>query len=261
MRRTLAGAMVCCALVGSGEERWRGLVVAPEFRWRPPTTGRTTAIRGRWKRRSSAHLGDLYGPYTCTSFGSTRDTEIEHMVALSEAHDSGLCAADPDTRRRFARELRNLTVAAPSVNRSKGARDASEWLPDSNRCLVRGTRGRRPSCLWLTIDRREADALEAVLSRCPAGDVREPFCPAARSIPPFGVADPGADARGWRGRRPAAGRDGFRRRVRVAAPRLLLPLPGERPPSPPCANDAGHGISGDDPHVAQIDHAPAPCAA
>lgn len=34
----------------------------------------------------------------------------------------------------------------------------------------------------LTIDRGEADALEAVLSRCPAGDVREPFCPAARSV-------------------------------------------------------------------------------
>ena len=181
MRRAFAGAMVCCALAGSGEERWRGLVVAPEFRCAPydrsdyryPRTVEEAIVRA---------LGDLYGPYTCTSFGSTRDTEIEHMVALSEAHDSGLCAADPDTRRRFARELGNLTVAAPSVNRSKGARDASEWLPDSNRCWFAGRVVDVRLAYGLTIDRREADALEAVLSRCPAGDVREPFCPAARSI-------------------------------------------------------------------------------
>lgn len=181
MWRALAGAMVCCALVGSGEERWRGLVVAPEFRCAPydrsdyryPRTVEEMVVR---------ELGDLFGPYTCTSFGSTRDTEIEHMVALSEAHDSGLCAADPDTRRRFARELRNLTVAAPSVNRSKGARDASEWLPDSNRCWFAGRVVDVRLAYGLTIDRGEADALESVLSRCPAGAVREPFCPAARSV-------------------------------------------------------------------------------
>lgn len=178
--------MVCCALAGSGEERWRGLVVAPEFRCAPydrsdyryPRSVEEAVVR---------ELGDLYGPYTCTSFGSTRDTEIEHMVALSEAHDSGLCAADPDTRRRFARELRNLTVAAPSVNRSKGARDASDWLPDSNRCWFAGRVVDVRLAYGLTIDRREADALDAVLSTCPAGDVREPFCPAARSILRFVV--------------------------------------------------------------------------
>ncbi|MYE12190.1 MAG: hypothetical protein F4X99_11160 [Gammaproteobacteria bacterium] len=181
MRRVLAGVMVCCALVGSGEEVWRGLVVAPEFRCAPydrsdyryPRTVEEAIVR---------ELGDLFGPYTCTRFGSTRDTEIEHMVALSEAHDSGLCAADPGTRRRFARELRNLTVAAPSINRSKGARDASEWLPESNRCWFAGRIVDVRLAYGLTIDRGEADALDAVLAGCPAGDMREPFCPAARSV-------------------------------------------------------------------------------
>lgn len=181
MWRALAGVMVCSALVANGEERWRGLVVAPESRCTPydrsdyryPRTVEETVVR---------ELGDLFGPYTCARFGSTGDTEIEHMVALSEAHDSGLCAADRDTRRRFARELRNLTVAAPSVNRSKGARDASEWLPNSNRCWFAGRVVDVRLAYGLTIDRGEADALEAVLSRCSAGDVREPFCPAGRSI-------------------------------------------------------------------------------
>ena len=44
-------------------------------------------------------LGGVYGPYTGRWFASTSDTDIEHMVARSEAHDSGLCAADLATRR------------------------------------------------------------------------------------------------------------------------------------------------------------------
>ena len=173
--------MVCCALVAVAEERWRGLVVAPEERCAPydradyryPRTVEAAIVR---------ELGDVYGPYSCTSFASTRETEIEHMIALSEAHDSGLCAADRDTRRRFARDLLNLTVAAPAVNRSKAARDAAEWLPDSNRCWFAGRVVGVRKAYGLTIDRREAQVLEAVLSGCPASDVRHPYCAVPRSI-------------------------------------------------------------------------------
>ena len=52
------------------------------------------------------------------------------MVATSEAHDSGLCAADAGTKRRFAWDLLNLTLAAPAVNRhQKSGKDAGEWMP------------------------------------------------------------------------------------------------------------------------------------
>ena len=49
-------------------------------------------------------------------FSSTRETDIEHIVARSEAHDSGLCAANPETRNRFASDLLNLTLAAVVKN-------------------------------------------------------------------------------------------------------------------------------------------------
>ena len=49
----------------------------------------------------------VYGPYTDTCFVSTRQTDIEYIVATSEAHDSGLCARDRATRARFASNLRN----------------------------------------------------------------------------------------------------------------------------------------------------------
>ena len=79
--------------------------------------------------------GIVYGPYTGTWFGSTSETDIEHIVARSEAHDSGLCAVDAAAKRRFASDLLNLTLASPSVNRSqKSGKDAAEWLPDLNQC-------------------------------------------------------------------------------------------------------------------------------
>ena len=114
--------------------------------------------------------GRVYGPYTGRTFASRRQTDIEHVVAVSEAHDSGLCAANAPTRRRFASDLLNLTLAAPKVNRcgrsGKCAKDAAEWLPPRNRCwfahrIVEVRRKYR-----LTIDRREAEALERVLSGC-----------------------------------------------------------------------------------------------
>ena len=73
-------------------------------------------------------------------------------------------------RRRFASDLLNLTLAAPKVNRCGGsgkcARDAAEWLPPRNRCWFaqRVVEVRRE--YRLAIDRREADALERVLSGC-----------------------------------------------------------------------------------------------
>lgn len=37
--------------------------------------------------------GGTYGPYSGRQFSSASDTDTEQIVARSEAHDSGLCAA------------------------------------------------------------------------------------------------------------------------------------------------------------------------
>lgn len=111
------------------QSTWRGLKVEPERRYSPydPDDYRYSQSV---EDRIIADYGGVYGPYTGLWFSSQRDTDIEHMVARSEAHDSGLCAADLATRRRFANDLLNLTLASPSVNRGqKIARDAAEWMP------------------------------------------------------------------------------------------------------------------------------------
>ena len=70
-------------------------------------------------------------------------------------------------RARFARDLDNLTLATPRLNRhEKVARDAAEWLPELNRCWFAKTVIAVRQEYGLTIDRREADALDAILAGC-----------------------------------------------------------------------------------------------
>ncbi len=94
-------------------------------------------------------------------------TDIEHIVARSEAHDSGLCAADAATWSAFASDLLNFAPASSSVNRhQKVDKDAAELLSYLNQCwLVSRTIQLRHE-YELTIDQAGADAIHRVLSGC-----------------------------------------------------------------------------------------------
>ena len=122
-------------------------------------------------------LGAAYGPYTGTCFASQRDTDIEHIVAASEAHDSGLCAADAETRARFSRDLRNLTLASPQVNRyEKSGKDAAEWIPRRNQCWFAARVVEVRRAYGLTVDRHEVAALERILSGCASTQLEPIVC-------------------------------------------------------------------------------------
>ena len=162
-------------------ETWRGLVVAPEHRCSPYERSDYRYSQSV-EPRIVAALGTVYGPYTGRCFSDRRETDIEHIVALSEAHDSGLCAVDADMRRRFASDLLNLTLASPDVNRNrKKHHDAAQWMPQMNRCwfAARVVEVRRKYAL--TVDAREADALERVLSACTSTEMIVRSCEAGRS--------------------------------------------------------------------------------
>ena len=145
---------------------WRGLVVAPEQR-RAPYYADDYRYPQSVEDRIVAQLGGVYGPYTGPWFVSDTETDIEHIVARSEAHDSGLCAADAATKRRFATDLLNLTLAGPRVNRYQMVdNDASEWLPPQNCCWYAARIIAVRQQYGLTIHRREAKALDRVPSGC-----------------------------------------------------------------------------------------------
>lgn len=148
------------------QSTWRGLKVESERRCSPYDSDHYRYSQSVEERIIADH-GGVYSPYTGRWFSTKRETDIEHMVARSEAHDSGLCAADLATRRRFAGDLLNLTLASPSVNRhQKVARDAADWMPAKNRCWFAARVVAVRQRYRLTIDRREAEALERVLSAC-----------------------------------------------------------------------------------------------
>ena len=146
---------------------WRGLTIAEEDRCSPYDPDDYPYPASVEARIVEDMGGVIYGPYTGRLFGSTRETDIEHIVARSEAHDSGLCAADAQTRKEFARDLLNLTLAGPTVNRQqKSNNDVAEWLPDHNQCWYADRVVRVRQKYGLSVDQPEADALDEVLSRC-----------------------------------------------------------------------------------------------
>ena len=146
--------------------QWRGLTIAPENRC-TPYDSRSYSYPQSVEPQIQAQLGGIYGPYTGTWFDSRRDTDIEHIIARSEAHDSGLCAADAQTKTAFARDLLNLTLASPAVNRhQKVAKDVAEWLPALNTCWYVDRTIQVRQKYGLTIDQAEADAADAVLAMC-----------------------------------------------------------------------------------------------
>ena len=171
MRRAGLAALAALALAATAAEAaetWRGLVVAPERRCAPYDKRTQYPYPQSVEARIVEDMGGrVYGPYTGQHFSSRGETDIEHIVATSEAHDSGLCATAPETRRRFARDLLNLTLASPQVNRrAKGGKDAGEWLPRFNACWFAGRVVAVKRKYRLTVDRREARALEGVLAGC-----------------------------------------------------------------------------------------------
>ena len=75
----------------------------------------------------------LSAPTPDEVFQSRSQTDIEHIVPTSEAHDSGLCAEASSVKLQFAQDLDNLTLASPSVNRhQKSDKDFAEWTPAEN---------------------------------------------------------------------------------------------------------------------------------
>lgn len=103
----------------------------------------------------------------------TRDDssfDIDHLVPLAEAWDSGARRWNSDTRERFANDLRDrrsLVAVTASSNRSKSDQDPREWMPRPvARCryvrewVAVKTRWR------LTVDRREKRTLIRTARNC-----------------------------------------------------------------------------------------------
>ena len=168
-----AALLALLAIAAARADVLQGLAIEPEHRCTPYDSGdygHPQSVEPEIIRRMG---GRVYGPYEGRDFADRRQTDIEHIVAKSEAHDSGMCRASRAERARFARDLDNLTLASPRVNREqKRAYDAAEWLPRHNRCWYAARIVAVKRKYGLSVDRREAAALREVLAGCESTAMR-----------------------------------------------------------------------------------------
>ena len=120
--------------------------------------------------------GTLADPYTGVSIGFVRGettsslVQIDHVVALSNAWQTGAQQLSTERRYEFANDPLNLLAVDGPSNSSKGDGDAATWLPPNAtfRCdyVSRQVAVKAAYGLWVTP--AEHDAIARVLAGCPA---------------------------------------------------------------------------------------------
>jgi hypothetical protein len=115
--------------------------------------------------------GSLIDPYSgkVITFSSVKSTiDIDHVVALSNAWQTGAAYFDKTKRQLIANDPLNLLAVDYSLNRQKGDGDAATWLPPlkSYRCsyVARQIAVKAKYALWVTGP--EKDAIIKILEKC-----------------------------------------------------------------------------------------------
>lgn len=115
--------------------------------------------------------GTWFSAYDGATTTNASSFDIDHMVPLKEAWDSGAHSWDAATRQSFANDLSldvSLIAVSASSNRSKSDRDPADWLPPSTgyHCTYVNSWIAVKKAWNLTVDQREHDALVEVLADC-----------------------------------------------------------------------------------------------
>ena len=145
--------------------------------------------------RTAARIGtgcSVGGSWRSVYDGATTSNassfDIDHVVALKEAWDSGAWAWTSARRQAYANDLgdsRSLRAVSAASNRSKSDRDPAQWLPSltSFRCTY-ATEWVVVKVRWrLNVDTLERAALKRILTACPTRTVTVAVLPAAASSP------------------------------------------------------------------------------
>ena len=115
--------------------------------------------------------GQLLDPFSgkVITFLATKVViDIDHVVALSNAWQTGAAYFDKNKRSQIANDPLNLLAVDSKLNRQKGDGDAATWLPPSKafRCeyVARQVAVKAKYGLWVT--QPEKVAIDKILSTC-----------------------------------------------------------------------------------------------
>jgi hypothetical protein len=120
--------------------------------------------------------GTLPDPYSGTVIAFTRGqatsaaVQIDHVVPLGDAWQTGAQAWPADRRRAFANDPQELLAVSGRLNEQKGDGDAATWLPPAvgYRCAYVARQVAVKSAYGLWVTPAEHDALAGVLTGCAA---------------------------------------------------------------------------------------------
>jgi len=144
---------------GDGCDTRKEVLIAESLE--PVQTGsKCVILSGRW-----------YSIYDNTETTDSSRFDIDHVVALKEAWDSGAWNWSADQRREFANDLSQpyfLIAVSASSNRSKSDRDPAEWLPSNTayRCEYVRVWVQVKRAWNLSVDQAEHDAIRNILANC-----------------------------------------------------------------------------------------------
>ena len=149
----------------------RAEVLLAESRIEPTVEDRCKVTAGEWL--------SYYDGVTVTA---PSGLDIDHMVPLAEAWDSGASGWTASRREAYANDLdadRSLVAVTASTNRSKGDQDPADWLPPlaSARCTYTVDWVATKLRWGLTVDSRERTALAGLADGCDGQTVEYEVAP------------------------------------------------------------------------------------
>ncbi len=115
--------------------------------------------------------GTWEGPFTGEQFTNPGRLDIDHLVPLKNAHDSGAYDWSRAKKTRFANDLSydgHLNAVLNSENRKKGSKGPEEWMPpDRSYWCEYATHWIKIKVAWdLTATERELAALKDMIATC-----------------------------------------------------------------------------------------------
>lgn len=114
--------------------------------------------RGRW-----------FSYYDATVWRHSGDVDVDHLVPLAEAWDSGARRWAGSTRERYANDVRDhrtLVAVTDNVNSSKSDQDIAEWLPQYSHCRYLRSWVAVKVRWSLTVDHAEKRRLHELANGC-----------------------------------------------------------------------------------------------
>jgi hypothetical protein len=118
----------------------------------------------------AATSGSWFSPYDGATWTAASDVDIDHMVPLAEAWQSGAWAWTTSRRQTYANDLGGpeLWAVTDNVNQSKGDQDPATWQPSrtSFRCTYARAWIQVKWFYALSVDSSEKSALNSMLGSC-----------------------------------------------------------------------------------------------